>query len=346
MIGPFRSLLTTFLLQRIIEEKNIQISSFYLKNYLFSLQLNVYYGSCMRKQLRLLIEFARPHTVIATSVQVLTMLIIVIGWHPPTLELVGLVGVTLVVCLALNLYVVGVNQLTDVAIDRINKPWLPVAAGQLSLDAAQRIVSIALFVALTGAAMLGPPLWWTVSVIALIGSLYSLPPLRLKRHPLAAAFSIAGARGVIANLGLAFHYQYWLDSELPITTLILIATFFFGFAMVIALYKDLPDDRGDRLHQIETLTTRLGPQRVLHLGRMLLTACYLLPIAVGLWSLPTFAAAFLALSHAVVIIVFWLVSMRVDLQQQQSIVSFYMFLWGIFYTEFALLSIYRLTYTL
>lgn len=115
---------------------------------------------------------------------------------------------------------------------------------------------------------------------------------------------------------------------------------------MIALYKDLPDDRGDRLYQIETLTTRLGPQRVLHLGRMLLTACYLLPIAVGLWSLPAFAAAFLALSHAVVIIVFWLVSMRVDLQQQQSIASFYMFLWGIFYTEFALLGIYRLTYTL
>ncbi len=300
----------------------------------------------MKQSLRTLYDFARPHTVIATSVQVVTMFIIVTGWQPVTLDRIGLVLATLVVCLSLNLYVVGVNQLTDVAIDQINKPWLPVAAGRLSVAGGRWIVATALIVALIGAALLSAALWLTVAVIALIGSLYSLPPLRLKRHPLPAALSIASARGVIANTGLAFHYQHWLATELPLTTLALAGFFFFGFALVIALYKDLPDDRGDRLHQIETLTTRLGPQRVLQLGRLMLTACYLIPIGVGIWSLPAFAAGFLALSHAVMIALFWLISLRVDLSKQQSITSFYMFLWGIFYTEFALLSIYRLTYTL
>jgi homogentisate phytyltransferase/homogentisate geranylgeranyltransferase len=59
--------------------------------------------------------------------------------------------------------------------------------------------------------------------------------------------------------------------------------------------------------------------------------------------LPAFAAGFLALSHAIVITLFWWASFRVDVNQQQSITNFYMFLWGIFYTEFALLSIYQLT---
>jgi len=296
----------------------------------------------IRKTL-LLYEFARPHTVIATSVQVITMLIIVAGWRPLTLDLIGLWVATWIVCLSLNLYVVGVNQLTDVAIDRINKPWLPIAAGRLSVQAGRWFVVIALIIALIGAWLLSLYLWLTVVTITLIGSLYSLPPFRLKRKPLAAAISIASARGVIANVGLALHYRHWLEVDLPFTTLVLTAVFFFGFALVIAFYKDLPDDRGDRMYQIETLTTRLGPRRVLHVGRLLLTACYLLPIAVGLWSMPAFAAGFLAVSHAIVIIVFWIVSLRVDLQQQQSITNFYMFLWSIFYTEFVLLSIYRLT---
>jgi homogentisate phytyltransferase/homogentisate geranylgeranyltransferase len=297
----------------------------------------------MIRKARLLYEFARPHTVIATSVQVITMLIIVAGWRPITLDLIGLWVATWIVCLSLNLYVVGVNQLTDVAIDRINKPWLPIAAGRLSVQAGRWFVVIALIIALIGAWLLSLYLWLTVVTITLIGSLYSLPPFRLKRKPLAAAISIASARGVIANVGLALHYRHWLEVDLPFTTLVLTAVFFFGFALVIAFYKDLPDDRGDRMYQIETLTTRLGPRRVLHVGRLLLTACYLLPIAVGLWSMPAFAAGFLAVSHAIVIIVFWIVSLRVDLQQQQSITNFYMFLWSIFYTEFVLLSIYRLT---
>ncbi|MDN5272446.1 homogentisate phytyltransferase [Chloroflexus sp. MS-CIW-1] len=297
----------------------------------------------MIRKARLLYEFARPHTVIATSVQVITMLIIVAGWRPLTLDLIGLWVATWIVCLSLNLYVVGVNQLTDVAIDRINKPWLPIAAGRLSVQAGRWFVVIALIIALIGAWLLSLYLWLTVVTITLIGSLYSLPPFRLKRKPLVAAISIASARGVIANVGLALHYRHWLEVDLPFTTLVLTAVFFFGFALVIAFYKDLPDDRGDRMYQIETLTTRLGPRRVLHVGRLLLTACYLLPIAVGLWSMPAFAAGFLAVSHAIVIIVFWIVSLRVDLQQQQSITNFYMFLWSIFYTEFVLLSIYRLT---
>lgn len=297
----------------------------------------------MTKHVHLLYDFARPHTIIATSVQVITMLIIVAGWRPLTPDLISLALATLIVCLALNLYVVGINQLTDIEIDRINKPWLPIAAGRLSMRTGRRIVVAALGIALTGAAFLSTALLITVSVIALIGSLYSLPPLRLKRHPLAAALSIASARGVIANVGLAFHYQSYLTVDLPLTTLILAGVFFFGFALVIALYKDLPDAHGDRLYQIETLTTRLGARRVLQLGRVLLSLCYLLPIGVGLWSLPTFAAGFLTLSHAIVITLFWWASFRVDVNQQQSITNFYMFLWGIFYTEFALLSIYQLT---
>ena len=43
---------------------------------------------------------------------------------------------TLVAGLSVNVFIVGINQITDVEIDRVNKPYLPIAAGDLSLERA------------------------------------------------------------------------------------------------------------------------------------------------------------------------------------------------------------------
>jgi homogentisate phytyltransferase/homogentisate geranylgeranyltransferase len=294
------------------------------------------------RPLSTLVGFARPHTVIATTVQVLTLFVIAGGHGAPVHDSLGLVAVTLAACLALNLYVVGLNQLTDVAIDRVNKPWLPVAAGTLAPGRARLLVAGAALLALGLAAFAGRWLLLTVALILLIGSAYSLPPTRLKRFPIAAALSIALARGVIANLGLALHYREQLGGALPVLTLAILGIFFFGFGLVIAIYKDIPDAAGDRMHRIETFTTRLGQRRALDLGRAVLTACYALPIGLALAGLPGGDALFLLVSHALIIALFWAVSSRVDLGRQRSVSSFYMFLWGLFYVEFAVLSVYEL----
>ncbi|KAG5560972.1 hypothetical protein RHGRI_004107 [Rhododendron griersonianum] len=34
----------------------------------------------------------------------------------------------------MNLYAVGLNQLTDVEIDKVNKPYLPLASGEISTE--------------------------------------------------------------------------------------------------------------------------------------------------------------------------------------------------------------------
>ena len=48
---------------------------------------------------------------------------------------VGDLAWTLVAGYGVNVFIVGLNQITDVEIDRINKPYLPIAAGDLTLDA-------------------------------------------------------------------------------------------------------------------------------------------------------------------------------------------------------------------
>lgn len=293
--------------------------------------------------LRTLVGFARPHTVIATSVQVVTILLIVAERRAFTPAAASLAALTLLACLALNLYVVGLNQLTDVPIDQVNKPWLPLASGELSPRGGRLLVAAAALIALTLGALGGAALLLTVVAIMLIGSAYSLPPTRLKRFPVAAALSIAAARGVIANVGLGLHYSSHMGGELPALTLAVLGVFFFGFGLVIAIYKDLPDDAGDRLHSIETFTTRLGARRALGLGRAVLTACYALPIGLALAGLPRGDALFLLVSHTVIVAAFWAACSRVNLGERRSISAFYMFLWTLFYAEFGVLSVYALS---
>ena len=47
----------------------------------------------------------------------------------------ALVLYALVPSLLINIYIVGLNQLHDVEIDRVNKPYLPLASGDLSVGA-------------------------------------------------------------------------------------------------------------------------------------------------------------------------------------------------------------------
>jgi homogentisate phytyltransferase/homogentisate geranylgeranyltransferase len=293
--------------------------------------------------LRALISFGRPHTLIATTVQAVTIFLLVAGWAALSPGAVGVLALALIACLALNLYVVGLNQLTDVAIDRVNKPWLPVASGRLSAGQGRLIVAAAGLLALALSLLAGPYLLLTTACIMVIGTLYSLPPARLKRFPVPAALSIAFARGLLANLGLAIHYGQVLGVRPSPHTLGLVGVFFFGFGLVIAIYKDMPDLPGDRMYQIETFTTRLGARRVLGLGRAVLSLCYAVPIGLALTQLSHAGGLFLLLSHLAIVGLFWTVSLRVDLSRQASLSSFYQFLWALFYAEFGVLSLYELT---
>ncbi len=80
-------------------------------------------------------RFARPHTIIGTALSVAGLWAI-----SENARGVGDLAATLLVGLMVNVAIVGVNQITDVEIDRINKPFLPIAAGELSPAGARAIV--------------------------------------------------------------------------------------------------------------------------------------------------------------------------------------------------------------
>lgn len=88
-------------------------------------------------------------------------------------------------------------QLFDIEIDRINKPYLPLAAGDFSVGIGVAIVLITGAAALAISLVSGSlPLLATVGGSLLLGIAYStdLPLLRWKRNPVLAAACILAVR--------------------------------------------------------------------------------------------------------------------------------------------------------
>jgi homogentisate phytyltransferase / homogentisate geranylgeranyltransferase len=202
-------------------------------------------------------KFSRPHTIIGTSLSVLALWTIAIATTHQDISSIGAIQLfgTWIACLLGNVYIVGLNQLYDVEIDRVNKPDLPLASGGLSITQGKWIVGITGILAIAIAAGLGTWLLRTVMLSLAIGTAYSLPPIRFKQYPLLAAFCILTVRGCIVNLGLFLHFNRVLTGVDMIPPSIWVLTLFIlVFTVAIAIFKDVPDLEGDRQYQIQTFT--------------------------------------------------------------------------------------------
>ena len=307
--------------------------------------------------------FSRPHTIWGTLLSVIALGVLAFVLPPASplaagidpLRCLALVAAALLPALAANVYIVGLNQLTDVAIDRINKPRLPLASGRFSLRQGRSIVAITAVAALLLAAAQGPVLFTTVAVAMAIGTAYSCRPLRLKRFPFWAALCIVGVRGAVVNVGFFSHFRAafspaaaagggWAEGGgasliLP-PEVIALSAFVMIFSLAIALFKDIPDLRGDRQHRIFTLTVRLGPSLVFELSRWILTASYGLMILLALsGALPSIHRGFLALSQLLLLSVMWIRSRGVDVSHDEQTKAFYQLIWKLFFLEYLLFPV-------
>ncbi|MEM9806674.1 MAG: homogentisate phytyltransferase [Cyanobacteria bacterium P01_D01_bin.56] len=299
----------------------------------------------LKNWLRSLWAFARPHTIVGTSLSVGALGVMALALSASTAwgTAVGLILAALVPSLCANVYIVGLNQLTDIAIDRINKPRLPLASGTFSVTMGRRIVGVLGALALILSVVQGPILFATVALSMAIGTVYSLPPLRLKRFPFWAALCIFGVRGLIVNLGFFAHFRNLFSGvsgqAIPAEVWAL-TSFVVLFAVAISLFKDIPDLEGDRQFQVRTLTVRLGTRFVFKLSLWVLVLSYLLLIALALGGvLPSIHVGFLSITHLGLLGLLLWRSRRVSLTAKSHIKQFYQFIWRLFFLEYILFPI-------
>jgi homogentisate phytyltransferase/homogentisate geranylgeranyltransferase len=286
-------------------------------------------------------RFSRPHTIVGTTLSVLALYAIAVTDLAGGDLGAGLFDLwwTLVAAWCVNVFIVGINQLEDIEIDRINKPHLPIAAGDLSPATGRRIVAVAAAVPLLLAATQGAAELVAVALGLAVGTAYSVPPLRLKRFPALASLSITFVRSLVVNLGVWLHFSHALGggSEIhPAVWALIAVTIPFSFA--IAILKDVPDIEGDRRYAIATFSVRLGARPVFALGVAVLTLGELGMATIGAALLDGASTAVLVAGHLSALALLWLWAARVDLADRASIVRFYMRVWVLFFCEYAIVA--------
>ncbi len=282
-------------------------------------------------------KFSRPHTIIGTTLSVIALYVIALTTVDRNLILMssGQFFGAWLACLCGNIYITGLNQLEDVEIDRINKPHLPIAAGEFALQTGRSIVIIAGITSFIVARLLGSWLFGTVAISLAIGTIYSLPPIRLKRFPFLAALCIFTVRGVIVNLGLFLHFIERLEGKTFLTPAVwLLTAFIITFTVAIAIFKDVPDLEGDKKYNISTFTILLGKETIFNLSRWIVTFCYLGMMLAGFLKLNGINPIFLVSTHLGLLALLWWRSLGVNLDDKSAIASFYQFIWKLFFLEY------------
>jgi homogentisate phytyltransferase / homogentisate geranylgeranyltransferase len=288
-------------------------------------------------------RFSRPHTLIATGASILGIYVLAASELPALAVGDGLgdLGLTLIAGALVNVYIVGLNQLEDIDIDRINKPGLPIAAGDLSISQARGIVAASGAAATVLALTQGWVELVAVVTAMAIGTAYSSPPLRLKRFPALAAASISIVRAVVVNVGVYLHFAASLGGRGEVSALpapiIALTVFVLPFSLAIAVLKDVPDVKGDRQFGIATFTVRLGRRRAVGIGLAALSAGYLGMAVLGPLTVPEAEPWVLVAGHLLALAVLWGWALRGDLSDHQGLTRFYMRVWLLFFLEYALM---------
>ncbi|PXF46739.1 Homogentisate solanesyltransferase, chloroplastic [Gracilariopsis chorda] len=238
-----------------------------------------------------------------------------------------------------NAFIVGINQIYDVRLDKINKPFLPLASGEMKQSVAWGIVVSSGLLGLAIVRAFFSRLIFGLYAFGMsFGALYSVPPFRFKRYPPLAAITISCVRGFLMNFGVYHATKSALGVPFawspPITFL---AAFMTVFACVIAVSKDLPDIKGDEIEGIPTFASKMGPERMVKFVVALLLMNYGGAIVTGLFAPPgAFRRYVLLFGH--VALASWLLRYRrnIDPSNHTSIKAFYAFIWKLFYAEYLL----------
>ncbi|XP_018674469.2 homogentisate geranylgeranyltransferase, chloroplastic-like [Musa acuminata AAA Group] len=288
-------------------------------------------------------RFSRPHTVIGTVIGIVSVSLLPVE-SIADISLIFFDGLlkALLPAIFMNIYVVGLNQLFDIEIDKVNKPRLPLASGEFSLEIGIAIVALCCVLSFAlGVKSQSPAILSALLISFFLGSAYSinLPFLRWKQHAFLAASCILCVRAIVVQLAFFIHMQrYVLGRPIALTKSVVFATAFMCFfSAVIALFKDIPDVDGDRDFGIHSFSVRLGQEKVFWLCIKLLLTAYTTALAVGASSSNTYRKIVTVIGHGFLAFILWFRAQSLDVENKVSVTSFYMFIWKLFYAEYLLI---------
>ncbi|KAH9743308.1 hypothetical protein KPL70_003256 [Citrus sinensis] len=247
------------------------------------------------KNINAIFQFTRPFFLLGTTIDMTSVSLLApqqFADLTPTF-FIGLLK-AIVPGLLVNIYEVGVNQLYDVEIDKINKPDLPLASGDLSIGAGITITCTCLLMSLAIGIMLqSPPLISTIIMWFVLSSAYSVD-------------------------------KYVLGRPIEFSrTLMFVVAVKCWFCVLLVLLKDMPDVDGDKEHGIQTLSIALGKEKVLWLGVYMLLVVYGALVIAGASSPFLESKLITIIGHSTLAFLLLQRARNVDVSSQAAILSFY-----------------------
>ncbi|GKU87339.1 hypothetical protein SLEP1_g1751 [Rubroshorea leprosula] len=286
------------------------------------------------KKLKAFYAFTRPYAVVVNVILATTISLLPVQTIKElSPALFAEIFKVVVATTSMFVYIAGVNQLNDVEIDKINKPYLPLASGDFSIEAGVAITFAALSTSLVMGIMSSPALFSAILICVLTATMHAidLPLLRWKKRPYVAIIS-----NVIMIMGhvlaLFTHIQkYVLGKPMMITRSLVFAMATSGiFFTIITMFKDIPDEEGDKEHGIQSLSLKLGKKNVFWLCiNMLLMSCGA-AVVVGATSSSLLSRLITIIGHFLLASLVLLRAQSIDLNNKASTTSFYLFIWQLF----------------
>jgi 4-hydroxybenzoate polyprenyltransferase len=237
-------------------------------------------------KLKAYVDLARPFTLLPPALGVLSGA--VTGWGaghhklPITLELLIPVALGTLMAAVLNSANNAINQIYDLAIDRVNKPKRPLPTGALTMGEAWAFTLVSFAVAWALAWPVAPAgrreCFWIVVVTTFLCWAYSAPPLRTKRRGMWANVTIAIPRGVLLKVA------GWST----VKTVLGLEPWYIGavfglFLLGASTTKDFADIEGDRADGCQTLPILYGVTK----AAWIIAPFFVLPFALiplGVWT--------------------------------------------------------------
>ncbi|GMN31269.1 hypothetical protein TIFTF001_044561 [Ficus carica] len=210
-------------------------------------------------------KFLRPYGLIQASISAVCLFARVLVENPRLFKwslllkaFTGLIAIVLS-----RAYFIGINQIYDADIDRVNKPNLPIPSGDISVKQAWFFVIFDLLAGLSILRLMNADLI-TTSLYCLglfFATFYSVPPIRFKRSSFATSIGLPLTTGVIHNVGILYATIASLGLQFSWSpSIVFIVTFATLFFVTVSIAKDLTDVEGDMKHNIRTFPAIFGPR--------------------------------------------------------------------------------------
>ncbi|KAJ4981997.1 hypothetical protein NE237_032834 [Protea cynaroides] len=290
------------------------------------------YPNLILKKLKTFYQFCRPYALMGIEIVTLSVAFLPVR-SIADLSPTFFVEVLLVMAMqTLNhIYIIAMNELFDVEIDKINKQYLPLVSRELSTRDVVVIAFLDIILSIGIVLMSKSPTLLAALVVNFIcGTGYSvnLPFLRWKKHPLLAISTTVAGCAFGVHIFNFIHIQKVLGRPNLITkSLIFQTTMMSLYTIVGVILKDIPDIDGDRANGIDTLSIRFGEERAFAIGLNVLFAIHGLGMIVGASSSLWFGKIITVLGHLTLALVYWQRSRQIDPKNKSSAQSFYMLLW-------------------